>query len=153
MQFTVVMGYNASYEIDLADKYPNIRIFTVGQNTISPTVRLFHLSTFYSLYLFIYFSLCQTQLLSNKDGLSLRPLLQEVPTGRISFSIVPLLFLLIFSFTFCQIYERSVLVLWERSLQPVPSPNRFDQFELGMKKRGKENRKEGEREECGERRK
>jgi len=37
MQFTVSLAFNASAEIADADKYPNIRLFTVGQGTTSPT--------------------------------------------------------------------------------------------------------------------
>jgi len=37
MQFTVSQGFNATEEIALADKYPNIRAFSVGEETTSLT--------------------------------------------------------------------------------------------------------------------
>ena len=117
MQFTVNEAFNASYEIALADKYPNIRLFTVGQLTISPTVRLPHplllfllasllmpMSLIFSLSLFLtwfvsffsfsffFFFLCsRCQILLQQNNCGVLLLLQQlvVPTGRIMLSSPP----------------------------------------------------------------
>ena len=103
MQFTVNEAFNASYEIALADKYPNIRLFTVGQVTISPTVHLLHSpnAPFFpfsprvptsncSLLLFLLCSHSQILLPLNNSGVLL--LLQQLVelTGRIIFHLLSL---------------------------------------------------------------
>src|SRR3978361_2395231 len=108
MQFTVDSAFNSSYEVQLADNYPNIRVLSVGTSTISGVVCFTPISSYFFLclpillilpifsYLLFFFcsifnfyirSHCPTLPLYSSAGALLPLLPLVVETGRILLSL------------------------------------------------------------------